>query len=79
MLSCAANDATVWALTNRKELHEFDAITLESRRVKTLAFEGLSCTFVQRTGEVWVGDKKGAVHVLSAETLEQTSEFNASQ
>ena len=42
-----------------------------------IAYDGVSLTLVKAAGEIWVGDKKGKVHVLALESLEETAEFAA--
>lgn len=77
-MDASVSNDTLYVLSNRKEVHELDANSLEVRRKVDLGFDGTCLTFVSGTGEVWVGDKKGAIHILAADSLEQTSQFEGS-
>lgn len=60
----------MYVLSHRKEIHELCANTLTVKRAVPIAYDGLSLGFVKATGEVWVGDKTGKMHVLAADSLE---------
>ena len=68
---------TIWVVTPRNTVHEIDANSLTEKRKIDIPYDGCSITAVKNAAEVWVGDKKGKIHVYSLESLEQTSEFQA--
>ena len=69
------SEDSVWVLTNRKEIYELDKATMVVKRNTSLTYDAMCCTFVPGTAEIWVGEKQGKIHVLSADTFEQTSEI----
>ena len=76
VLDFSPTSDSVWVLASNKEIHELDATSLEIKRSTTVAFEATCCTHVPGTAELWVGNKSGKVHVLSADSLEQTQEID---
>ena len=76
VLDFSLSASSVWVLTSNKEIHELDPTSLEIKRSSTMPFEATCCTLVPGTAEIWVGDKKSKLHVLSADTLEQTQEID---
>ena len=78
ILGIGISNDNLYVLSHRKEIHELCANTLTVKRVVPLAYDGRCIIFVKFTSEVWVGDKAGKVHVFGAESLEETSEFEAS-
>ena len=73
------SEESVFAVTNRKDLIELDATTLEEKRRQTLAYDPFCIALVKTQGELWIGDKKGKMHILAADSLEEKSEFEAAQ
>jgi outer membrane protein assembly factor BamB len=73
----ALDSDTLWVLSQRNTIIEVDANTLSVKRTVPIAFDGISLTLVKAAGEVWVGDKKGKIHVLALDSLQQTAEFVA--
>ena len=64
-------------MSQRKEVYEVDAQTLEVKKTVNLGQDLRSCALV-KTGaatEVWVGDKKGMIHVLAGDSVEKVAEF----
>ncbi len=76
VLDFSLSASSVWVLTSNKEIHELDPTSLEIKRSSTMPFEATCCTLAPGTAEIWVGDKKSKLHVLSADTLEQTQEID---
>ena len=75
ILDIGLSNDNLYVLTHRKEIHEVCANTLTVKRAVPITYDGRCIAFVQATGEVWVGDKTGKIHVLAADSLEQSSEF----
>jgi len=75
ILDLTASSDALFALTLRKEIHELDANSLEVRRMVTMPFNATCMTYVSGTSELWVGDSAGKIHVLAADSLEQTHEL----
>ena len=69
VLGIALDNDTLWVISQRKEIIEVDANTLSVKRTVPIAFDGISVTLVKAAGEVWIGDKKGKVHVFALESL----------
>ena len=72
-------EESLFAVTNRKDLIELDATTLEEKRRQTLAYDPFCVALVKSQGELWLGDKNGKMHILAADSLEEKSEFEAAQ
>ena len=62
-IGCA--DDVLYVLKSNGELEEVDALELTVKRSHKLAFEATTITYSSVTKELWVGDKKGILHVLS--------------
>lgn len=77
ILDMGASNDNLYVLSHRKEIHEVCANTLTVKRAVPITYDGRCLCYIKATGEVWVGDKTGTVHVLNAESLEQVSEFVA--
>jgi len=75
ILDIGQSNENLYVLSHRKEIHEVCANTMTVKRAVPIGYDGRCLTYVKSTDEVWVGDKKGFVHVLAAASLEQTSEF----
>ena len=78
VLDMSITNETLWVLSNRKEIHELDATSLETKRTASLGYDGTCLAFVQIANEIWVGDKKGVIHALAVDSLEQASQFEGS-
>lgn len=71
-IGCA--DDVLYVLKSNGELEEVDAVELAVKRSHKLAYEATTITYSSATKELWVGDKKGILHVLSTADF---SEVNA--
>lgn len=69
ILDIGLSNENLYVLSHRKEIHEVCANTLTVKRAVPIGYDGRCLVFVKTTGEVWVGDKAGTVHVLAADSL----------
>lgn len=74
-ISIAAGEDTVYVLKINGELDEIDANNLVVKKTIKPEFEGTALVFSEITQELWVGDKKGKIHVLNNEDYSEVHLF----
>lgn len=70
VLDIGAGDEKLFVLTSKGNVHELDANTLAEVRQTPIPFPATCITYVKSTNELWLGQKKDLIHVLSADTYE---------
>ena len=66
-----AADDVIYVLKSNGELEEVDAVEMTVKREHKLTCDPTAITFSDATKEIWVGDKKGLLHVLKAEDFSE--------
>ena len=64
--SLGVSDDVVYVLLSNNEIDELDAFELTVKRTHKLSVDATCITYSAASKEIWVGDKKGELNVLSA-------------
>lgn len=68
------NEKHLYVLLNNNKLTQIDSESFTvSKQIELSDYEGLALTYVSSTHELWIGDKKGTIHILDASDLTQKS------
>lgn len=70
----ANNEKYLYVLQNNNHLTQIDIESFTvTMNLELKDYEGTALTYVESTNEVWVGDKKGVIHILDCVELNQKS------
>lgn len=63
--SLGAGDDALYVMRSNGEIDEVDPLELTVRRTQKHGIDATCMTYSHRSNQLWIGDKKGLLHVLS--------------